>query len=124
MGGDRYWVVDPIAHRIEWRENLPVDGSVVVHPDFGEMVNIVPVPPPDDEWICDMCNAEIPLAVEGHSHLWVPFLGSYALCPDCFRKNGGDEAWFVHESSFHVCSCDACKAWMEKVVAEHDAERI
>ena len=54
----RFWITDPIGHRIFEELRKPEDGSLI-DTVFGEAVVIRPPAPPVDMWICDLCSDDI-----------------------------------------------------------------
>lgn len=101
---DRYWIVKPIEHRKADRVAM-MKRQAELRPDvFVQML----IPDSDDEWVCDYCNAEIPLFVQLEDEtvvaVQVPCVGTNALCPDCASKEEG------FPNSFRgVCVCDGCR---------------
>jgi len=93
---ERGWIANPAEHRRVER-SIPVEA---IDGMFGGAKVIVLPYPPDDEWFCDVCNAQI-LTRWGDEPFPVPVDGSYALCGDCYERAGG--RWPIRG-----CVCEGC----------------
>jgi hypothetical protein len=118
MPENRYWILNPVGHRLtEQRGYYGRDGEEV-ETVFGPATLIVPPQPPVDEWYCDMCSEPI-LVKWGDEPFPVPMFGSYALCAEHYEEAKGwhpdDErtgdpipSLVLGEWPGNVCRCQPC----------------
>jgi hypothetical protein len=96
---DCYWIVRPAAHRETTRRTQAAMATLYRH--RGVEI-ITALPERNDLWICDICNAPIPVA--GDIHL-IPAVGSYALCGMCVT---GVVGWPYAFNPPRACPCLGC----------------
>jgi len=102
---DLRFVTRPVAHREMYRRE--VAGQTHLRQEWEQrgVVIITSTPASNDLWICDLCNAVIPVAAE---HTLIPLIGSYALCGTCVTGYPyWPDAW-THPTP-RACRCDACQ---------------
>jgi hypothetical protein len=102
---DLRFVVRPQAHREQYRRNLASKRSELEELQGRGVLVMFGLPADNSEWICDLCNARIPVFGE---HTLIPMMGDYALCTDCatafpFWPDG----WT--QPSPRACRCGACQ---------------
>lgn len=114
----RFWITDPIGHRIFAEMMRTEKDGDLIDTVFGEAVVIRPPAPPADEWYCDLCSEPI-LTMFGEEPWPVPMFGSYALCHDHLIEamdwpeednRTGEEILGTKLGPWpvHVCACIPC----------------
>lgn len=99
------FVVRPEAHREHYRRNLAADTPIHNTLEQFGIVTITTLPQDNSLWICDLCNAQIPVTSE---HALIPLIGDYALCIPCAAQLPfWPDGWT--EPTPRACRCGACQ---------------
>lgn len=100
-----WWIGNPRGHREYEMENMPSEMEFA-----GETMPVISSGDPGDEWVCDYCNATIPLVNQRQQAVPVPMEGGHALCPECMvaslRRRGLPQD--PSEWSAYFCGCPPC----------------
>lgn len=123
---DAWFVLAPLGHReydnqqkAEWlKREEPGIQKIAVGPDL-----------PLDMWVCDFCNGDIEVEVDGVQQI-VPMLLSNALCWNCvdreLMRDGNERQRMARELgmppmvfwSNKGCPCPPCKEEYDKMLQE------
>ena len=103
--GNLRFVVRPEAHREHYRRTLaaatPIHGKL----ERLGIITITSLPRDNSLWICDLCNAQIPVAGE---HTLIPVMGGYAFCIPCAAELPfWPDGWT--QPAPRSCRCGACQ---------------
>lgn len=106
--GTHWFVIDPIGHRSNEIAMSPPTGTKI-DTVFGEAEVINVTAMAEDEWVCDLCNASIPLYGDDEETKdvlqFVAMLDGYALCVRCVESSGGIYEWL---KALKSCACGPC----------------
>jgi hypothetical protein len=99
------FVVRPEAHREQYRRNLAAETPIHQELQRLGIVTITSLPRDNSLWICDLCNAQIPVTGE---HILIPLMGGYALCIPCAAQLPfWPDGWT--RPAPRACRCGACQ---------------
>jgi hypothetical protein len=99
------FIVRPAAHREMYRRGLAAEAGLRAELERAGVVVISSLPDDNALWVCDMCNARIP--VTGQDTL-IPLMGSYALCIPCASTYPfWPDGWTQPRP--RACRCGACQ---------------
>lgn len=99
------FVVRPAAHREAYRRRLAAETGFRAELDRLGIVIINNLPQDNSLWICDLCNARIPVTAD---HTLIPLLGTYALCIPCAATFPyWPDGWT--QPTPRACRCGACQ---------------
>lgn len=124
IGSDtKWWILDPIGHRVADAAEPKPETTTFLGREIPVIYTGNEFPP--DMWLCDACNADITIAVEGKSQ-FVPMQGSYALCQRClFGQLSATEqqdflagTWRPRDWSQFTCGCTACATFAQTTKEE------
>jgi hypothetical protein len=107
------FVVRPAAHREMYRRGLAEQEDIRADLERAGIVIVSSLPLDNSLWVCDLCNAEIPITEE---HTLIPLMGSYALCIPCASTYPfWPEGWTQPRP--RACRCGACQRPLLNVLA-------
>ena len=98
------FIVRPEAHRELYRRRVATGRAVPADLDLLELVVVANLPQDNALWICDICNAQIPVTGE---YTLIPVAGSYALCTPCAATAAFWPTGWTQPTPL-ACRCSAC----------------
>lgn len=99
------FVVRPAAHREAYRRRVAAEVELRADLERLGVVIVSSVPPDNSLWVCDVCNAQIPVSGE---YTLIPLMGTYALCTKCVTTFPfWPEGWT--QPTPRACRCGACQ---------------
>lgn len=114
----RWWITAPLGHRQYAYDHRPTSMMFL-----GQEVPVISGPQPElDDWICDWCNATIPLEFTANDGVVRPRLiamfMSSALCDNCMAESLQEDGLPLNTASWGLwlCSCPPCRVTAKSMV--------
>jgi hypothetical protein len=113
------FITRPAAHRELWRRHIAELAPERQEWERRGVVFISNAPAANDLWLCDACNATIPVDAE---QTLIPLHGTWALCGRCVAHLPyWPDAWT--QQSPRGCPCDACQLPLHRLRLQQQISR-